>query len=220
MPAPARPVRPRDAASLVIYRERGNTREVLLGRRSDKARFKPGVYVFPGGGLEAHDHRVIPHSPLDSDIPPRIGVGNSVRRANALALAAVRETFEECGLVVGAPGDVGTNPSASWQAFRARGLAPPLGALRYLGRAITPAVQPIRFHARFFAVDARHVTGETDDTSELSDLQWVPVDQVRDLQVMPVTLLMLEALTRQLLGNDPRAAYLSTRQGKRLIEWI
>ena len=213
------PVRPRDAATLVIHRERDGAREVLMGRRSDKARFKPGVYVFPGGGLEPHDHRVIPHSPLSADIPPRAGVANSISRAHALALAAVRETFEECGLLVGAPGDVGANPSPSWQAFRERGLSPPLGALRYLGRAITPAVQPIRFHARFFAVDARHVCGQTDDTSELSDLQWVPIEQVRDLQVMPVTLLMLEALTRQLDGNDPRAAYLSTRQGKRLIAW-
>ena len=220
MQAQAKPVRPRDAATLVIHREADGGREVLLGRRSDKARFKPGVYVFPGGGLEAHDHRVVPHSPLPPDIPPRVGVGQALGRAQALALAAVRETFEECGLVVGAPGDIGANPSPSWQAFRARGVAPPLGALRYLGRAITPAVQPIRFHARFFAVDARYVSGKTDDTSELSDLQWVRVAQVRDLQVMPVTLLMLEALTRQLDNNDPRAAYLSTRQGKRLIVWV
>ena len=219
MQAQARPVRPRDAATLVIHRQRNGTREVLLGRRSDKARFKPGVYVFPGGGLEAHDHRVVPHSPLAADIPARVGVGSALSRAQALALAAVRETFEECGLIVGAPGDIGPNPSPSWQAFRALGLAPPLGALRYLGRAITPAAQPIRFHARFFAVDVHHVSGRTDDTSELSDLQWVPTAEVRDLQVMPVTLLMLEALVRQLDGNDPRAAYLSTRQGKRLIVW-
>ena len=216
----SKPVRPRDAATLVIHRDSPRGREVLMGRRSDKARFKPGVYVFPGGGLEAHDHRVLPHSALAPGIVPKLAVANSQTRGHALALAAIRETYEECGLLVGAPGDVGSNPSPSWQAFRTAGLSPPLGALRYLGRAITPSPQPIRFHARFFAVDDRHVSGQTDDTSELSDLQWVPVAQVKDLQVMPVTLLMLEALSRQLEDGDPRAAFLSFQHGRRQILWV
>ena len=215
-----RPVRPRDAATLVIHRPSARGIEVLMGRRSDKARFKPGVYVFPGGGLEAADARVQVHSALESSIPPRLAVGNSTVRAHALALAAIRETFEECGLLVGVPGDIGPNPHPSWQDYAQRGLAPPLGALRYLGRAITPSPQPIRFHARFFAVEERYVSGQIDDTHELGDLQWVPVKQVPDLNVMPVTLLMLEALARQLEQGDPRAAFLSFQHGRRQTLWV
>src|SRR5690606_27634792 len=120
----------------------------------------PGVYVFPGGMLEREDHRVRPVSGLAADIVPRIAVAGSQHRANALALAAIRETFEESGLVVGVPGDPGPSADPSWRALRARGIAPALAPLCYLGRAITPSIQPIRFHARFFAVDARHVSGE------------------------------------------------------------
>lgn len=216
----SQPVRPRDAATLVIHRPSPRGTEVLMGRRSDKARFKPGVYVFPGGGLEAADARVQAHSPLDAAIPPRLAVGNSVRRAQALALASIRETFEECGLVVGVPGAIGENPHPSWQDYARHGLAPPLAALRYLGRAITPSPQPIRFHARFFAVDERYVSGKADDTHELGDLQWVAVAEVPELNVMPVTLLMLEALTRQLEQGDPRAAFLSFQHGRRQILWV
>jgi 8-oxo-dGTP pyrophosphatase MutT (NUDIX family) len=214
------PVRPRDAATLVIHRESTLGLEVLMGRRSDKARFKPGVYVFPGGGLEAADRRVQGGSALHPSIAPRLAVGNSQERAHALALAAIRETFEECGLRVGVPGDIGDNPHASWQDYRRHGITPPLGELRYLGRAITPSPQPIRFHARFFAIDAKFVEGEADDTHELGDLQWVAVTAVKTLNVMPVTLLMLEALTRQLEQGDPRAAFLSFQHGKRQILWV
>ena len=214
------PVRPRDAATLVIHRESPRGTEVLMGRRSDKARFKPGVYVFPGGGLEAADRRVLVSSPLHHSTAPTLAVGNSQTRAQALALAAIRETFEECGLVVGVPGDIGEIPHVSWQDYRQRGVTPPLAELRYLGRAITPSPQPIRFHARFFAIDAQFVSGEADDTHELGDLQWVPVTAVKDLNVMPVTLLMLDALTRQLEHDDPRAVFLSFQHGKRQILWL
>lgn len=214
------PVRPRDAASLVIHRRGERGLEVLLGQRPTKARFKPGIYVFPGGMLEPADARVQPYSPLDPTIHAKLAVGASAVRGNALALAAIRETFEECGLMVGQPGDIGDNPLPSWQVFRQCGLAPPLGKLRYLGRAITPSVQPIRFHARFFAVAAEHVAGVAQDSGELGHIQWVPLSAVRELAVMPVTLLMLEALLRQLEQADPRAAFLSFQRGQRQILWV
>lgn len=216
----SRPVRPRDAATLVIHRQAAAGIEVLMGRRSDKARFKPGVYVFPGGGLEAADAKVQPHSPLDATIPPKLAVGSSPIKAQALALASIRETFEECGLLVGVPGEIGERPPLAWQDYARHGLAPPLGALRYLGRAITPSPQPIRFHARFFAIEERYVSGQAGDTHELGDLQWVPVAQVPDLNVMPVSLLMLESLSRQLAHGDPRAAFLSFQHGRRQILWV
>ncbi len=222
------PVRPRDAASLVIFRRRASSAaedptqaiDVLVGRRSDRARFKPGTYVFPGGGLERADHRVRPVSALDPGDVTRLAVGGSAARAHALALAAIRETWEEVGLMFGAPGDVGDNPSPSWQAFRNRGLAPALDRLAYLGRAITPSVQPIRFHARFFAAEVSDVHGEPRPSGELSDVQWVTLADTARLNLMPVTLLMLDALKRRLAAQDTRAAFLSFQHGRRQILWV
>jgi len=215
-----KPMRPRDAASLVIHRRAKGRIEVLMGRRSETARFKPGMYVFPGGGLERADHQVGTRSALAPSIVERLAVAGSTSRARALANAAVRETFEEVGLMVGEPGDIGSNPSPSWQVFQARGLEPPLGRLSYLGRAITPSVQPIRFHARFFAVDAAMAHGEPQPSGELHDVHWVPLTDVQRLDVMAVTLLMLEALSRQLHAQDTRAAFLSVPRGQRRIRWV
>lgn len=222
------PVRPRDAASLVIFRRRtpgasgdlARDVEVLVGRRSAHARFKPDTYVFPGGGLERADHRVRPVSALAADVVARLAVAGSPARAHALALAAIRETWEEVGLMFGAPGDIGENPSASWQAFRCRGLAPALDRLTYLGRAITPSPQPIRFHARFFAAEIADLHGDPRPSRELSDVQWVSLADTARLHLMPVTLLMLDALKRRLATQDTRTAFLSFQHGRRQIRWV
>ena len=215
-----RPARPRDAATLLVYRPGPKGMEVIMGRRSDKARFRPGVYVFPGGRLEAADHRITPLTPLPSPALPKLGAGESPRRAQALALAAIRETFEESGLIVGTQGDAGPSAHPSWEAIRARGFAPALHPLVYLGRAITPSVQPIRFHARFFAVEARYAHGELGGDSELEDLRWVPFEDVAQLEVMPVTLLMIESLNRYLAAPDThRSAFLRFQYGRRTISW-
>lgn len=222
------PVRPRDAASLVIFRRRPHANagdsaghvDVLVGRRSDRARFKPGLYVFPGGGLERADHRVRPTTALDPGVVARLAVGGSPARAQALALAAIRETWEEVGLMFGAAGDIGDNPSPSWQAFRTEGIAPALDRLAYLGRAITPSPQPIRFHARFFAADVTDVHGEPRPSGELSDVQWVSLADAARLNLMQVSLLMLDALKRRLEAQDTRAAFLSFQYGRRQILWV
>lgn len=221
MPDNEKAVRPRDAATLVIYREGARGLEVVMGRRSDKARFKPGVYVFPGGRLEAGDGRIAPLTSLAPHITPKIAVGGSEARARALALAAIRETFEESGLIVGAPGDPGASSNPAWAAMRARGFAPVLDKLHYLGRAITPSVQPIRFHARFFAVDACHVHGEFGGDSELSDLQWVPAREAENFEIMGVTLLMIESVQR--LVADPsgyKAPFLRFQYGRRQLDYV
>jgi 8-oxo-dGTP pyrophosphatase MutT (NUDIX family) len=221
MPDNERAVRPRDAATLVIYRHGPQGLEVVMGRRSDKARFKPGVYVFPGGRVEASDGRVISVTPLSPQITPKVAVGGSEVRARALALAAIRETFEESGLIVGAPGDLGTTSNPSWSAMRARGFAPVLDTLHYLGRAITPSVQPIRFHARFFAVDARHAHGEFGGDSELSDLQWVPASEAEKFEIMGVTLLMIESVQRLVADPDSyKAPFLRFQYGRRQLDYV
>lgn len=215
----ARPVKPRHAASLVIHRQGSHGTEVFMGRRHKQARFKPEVYVFPGGMVERADHAVHPVAGLDPAITEKLAVAGSHRRAQALAMAAVRETFEETGLILGAPGAIGPSRDSTWARFRERGLAPDLGSIGYLGRAITPSFQPIRFHARFFFVSADHLRGDIAPSEELEDLQWVSLSRRSSLRMMEVTELMLDTLVRRLSGEITTAPFLSFQNGRRITAW-
>ena len=153
---PAPPVRPRDAASLIVLRRGRRGLACLMGRRREDARFLPGFFVFPGGAVEGADRVARPASRLDLAHLGAMGVGGNAAAATALATAAVRETWEEAGVMIAAPGDVGAAPGATFDEMRRRGVAPALGRLVYLGRAITPARHSIRFHARFFLTLVGH----------------------------------------------------------------
>ena len=153
---PAPPVRPRDAASLIVLRRGRRGLACLMGQRREDARFLPGCFVFPGGAVEGADRAARPASRLDLAHLGAMGVGGNAAAATALATAAVRETWEETGVMIAAPGDVGAAPGATFDEMRRRGVAPALGRLVYLGRAITPARHPIRFHARFFLTLVGH----------------------------------------------------------------
>ena len=132
-------IRPRDAATLILHRSRNGVHEVLMGRRPRGSRFMPGVYVFPGGAVEKQDRRVRPATALTPKVTHSLKVGGSVARARAMAVSAVRETFEETGLMLGAPGDPQQADDPTWKAWSELGLAPDLAALDLVGRAITPA---------------------------------------------------------------------------------
>ena len=93
-------VRPRDAAGLVLLRGSGEEREILLGRRRRTARFLPGVYVFPGGGLELEDRRPSGFAERWHPLPEGLDRATH-RKAAALLRAAVRETLEETGVIRG-----------------------------------------------------------------------------------------------------------------------
>ena len=138
--------------------------------------------------------------------------------ARALAVAAVRETFEETGLLLGVAGDVGRVAGPSWAAMRALGMAPALNHLSYIGRAITPTDSPIRFHARFFLAQARHVAGKLAGSGELLDLRWVTLAQARRLPSIDVTEFMLEQGGHLLGGGKPRGrAPLFSYRGNRPV---
>ena len=154
--SPAPPVRPRDAATLIVVRHGRRGLVCLMGRRREDARFLPGCFVFPGGAVEGADRAARPASRLDLAHLGAMGVGGDAAAATALATAAVRETWEETGVMIVASGDVGAAPGATFDEMRRRGVAPALGRLVYLGRAITPARHPIRFHARFFLTLVGH----------------------------------------------------------------
>lgn len=138
-----KPVTPRDAATLILVRHGADGPEILMGQRSNRARFVPGSFVFPGGRLDAHDWDALPATPLSAPVA-KMGLRANAAKARALGMAAVRETFEETGLLLAADGDVGAADDETWREMRALGKAPDLSRLAYLARAITSPYSPIR----------------------------------------------------------------------------
>jgi 8-oxo-dGTP pyrophosphatase MutT (NUDIX family) len=186
-----RPVRPRDAASLVIIRGHGADTEVLMGKRARRHKFMPDMYVFPGGRLDAVD-RTAPVLKELPDKPMKRLINQSGERiARGLAVAAARETWEETGLVMGEVTD--------------QGLVPDLSGMDYLARAITPPPSPIRFHARFFITDAEQIAGGADaplgGSGELLDLAYRPLRESLEMPIADVTEFVLEEVMRRVRGT-------------------
>ncbi len=187
--APGDPLaRPRDAATLIVYRENAGVLEVLMGERHARHRFMPHRFVFPGGRIDARDSRVRCATPLAPGTSARLERRLGPARARAMAVAAIRETFEETGLIVGGPDpDPGRPPPRGWEGFFGAGFAPALGALAYVARAVTPPIRPVRFNARFFVVAHEHVTGEVRGSGELLGLKWFSVEQALTLELAQIT---------------------------------
>lgn len=156
-----------------------------MGRRAARHRFVPDHYVFPGGRVDRRDFGAAVRSPLRNDVQERLCASCRPRLAHALAVAAVRETWEETGLALG---------EVSGGALR-----PALDRLDYVLRAITPPQSPIRFHARFFAVEAEQLAGALQGNGELLDLGWRPIEACLRLPIVDVT----EFLLRRLLEGPP-----------------
>ncbi len=198
---------------MIVWRRGPEGPEVLMGRRSRRAAFVPDFFVFPGGRIDPLDRTIRPATPLDPAAVRRMGIRRNAALAEALAVAAVRETFEETGLLLAASGDIGEATHADWQHWKARGLAPPLHRLGYFGRAITSPISPIRFHARFFIVPAEALQGELGGSGELSELGYYPVaDVLARMPVVDVTEFMLNrvsAYAADPAGFDPRTPVFS-----------
>jgi 8-oxo-dGTP pyrophosphatase MutT (NUDIX family) len=197
----SRPTRPRDAAGLVLLRRRGAGREVLLGRRRATAKFLPGVYVYPGGRLDPEDRWESGFEERFAALPGGLDRATT-RLAHALLRAAVRETYEETGVLVGSPGRAKAEGTpAIWQAYREAGLQPAFHAARLFVRAVTPTFSRIRFHTRFFLMDATDLAiGEVRD-GELEDVGWVPLGEARRLPMVDVTEFVLDRAERELLES-------------------
>jgi 8-oxo-dGTP pyrophosphatase MutT (NUDIX family) len=206
-------LKPRDAATLMIVDRSGATPKVLLGRRNAKLKFMAGKFVFPGGRLEPGDKRMPVASELDSDAEARLmrKVQRPTRdRARGLALAAIRETFEETGLLLGKRQDsVPAVPEGPWKAFADAGVLPDLAALHFIVRAITPPRRPRRFDARFFAVDASAVAhtveGVVGADSELVELVWLTIVEAKGQDLPTITQVALDELEARVakgFGHD------------------
>jgi len=207
----ARPARPRDAATLVLVRTDRGAPRVLMGQRHAGHDFMPEKYVFPGGRLDPADHRIRPVRDLRPRVAERAARGGSRARARALALAAIRETFEEAGLVVGRPVErPPRSRSPRWRAYLERGVAPSLEGLDFVARAITPPGNPRRYDARFFMADARAIVGGPDAAlggdGELHHLHWVRVEEAQQLDLPEVTHLVIDEIARRLATPEPERA--------------
>ena len=200
----------RDAATLILLDRSDGPTKVLMGKRHAGHRFMPGKFVFPGGAVDAADRRMAVAGPLDERVSAALLVrtrARSAEYARALALAAIRETFEETGLALGVT-DLGAPPeppAGPWAAFAETGVFPTLEGFDYLARAITPPSRPKRFDARFFVCDARWIAhrgeGVVHAEAELTELVWVPLEDALTLDIPNITRTVLGDLAA--LGPGP-----------------
>jgi 8-oxo-dGTP pyrophosphatase MutT (NUDIX family) len=229
------PAAPRDAATVMVLRSTQRPPEVLGGyggsspretsldvgpdiqvlmlRRTAAMKFAPGAYVFPGGSVDSADYgaEVGWHGPSPAEFGARLGASAEVARA--LVCAAVRETFEESGvLLAGAPDGPLPAPSGpSWEADRMavasgtltlaellsrRGLVLRADLLVPWARWITPEGEPRRFDARFFAAalpDGQEAVGHE---AEADHVAWLrPADAVESAKAGEISLLPPTATT-------------------------
>src|ERR1700733_14273767 len=200
-------MRPRDAATLILVRMKGRTPEVLMGCRAAKSAFMPNRYVFPGGRVDPADAHVPIATPLDRHVKARLLKAASEQRARALGVAAVRETFEESGLMLAKPlkgGAPAKDYGEHWKGFLDKGMAPALDCLDLIARAVTPPGRPRRFNARFFMARAEDAPGEIRHSSELGDIRWGRPDGARELPLPTITGLILGEIGR-LVKEPPNA---------------
>lgn len=186
-------IKPRDAATLILVRFDGPLPRILMGQRHEGHAFMPNKYVFPGGRCEAADGHLPVANEGDSvtleKLKLRMGAKPSHRKARGVLVAALRETFEETGLLAGRA---------------TAGAAPDLTGLIYFARAITPPGRSRRFDSRFFVADARIVSNldapHSLENEELLQINWVTLAEALGLNLPSITrdiLLLLQPYLAQ-----------------------
>jgi 8-oxo-dGTP pyrophosphatase MutT (NUDIX family) len=222
---------PRDAASLVLVRRDGPAPRVLMGQRGEAARFMPSKFVFPGGAVDPGDRALAPAAPPPEACARRLAHRAEPGLGRALALAAIRETFEESGLALGAPDPAAAARAAwapeGWRRFLGLGLAPAADRLRFVFRAITPPSRPVRFDARFFLADAGDVFGDPDDfagaEAELAHLRWLTLAEARALDLPFITAVVLGEVEMRLglpAGADRPCPFFRHEGGRSFVDAI
>jgi 8-oxo-dGTP pyrophosphatase MutT (NUDIX family) len=238
---------PRDAATVVVLRNTGRPPEsapssigrdlqVLMLRRSAAMRFAPGAYVFPGGAVDQADYGadVGWQGPSAAEFGARLGAPPDV--AGALVCAAVRETFEESGvLLAGKPdgGPLAVPSGPEWEADRAamtsgaltlagllakRDLVLRADLLVPWGRWIAPEGEPRRFDARFFAAalpDGQEATGheaESDRIEWLRPASALAAAKAAEITVFPPTAAMLNSFASAVDAGHGLAGILGSRR--------
>ncbi len=206
------PTEPRHAATIVLTRDgveaAPGALEVYLLRRHDGMAFAGGMAVFPGGGVDQRDFdaHVAWAGPSPSAWAEQMGCDESLARA--LVCAAVRETFEESGVLFAGRSEddlVADTSAADWEADRValearelafsdflarRGLVLRSDLLRLWSTWITPVFEPRRFNTRFFVAALPPGQQTRDVSSESETVEWMPVREAIT-QVDEQRLLML-----------------------------
>jgi 8-oxo-dGTP pyrophosphatase MutT (NUDIX family) len=223
--------RPVDAATLILLDRSGSRPRVLLGLRHASQKFLPAKFVFPGGRVDPGDRRMPVYGMLDAESERRLAarmVRPSPTRSRALALAAIRETCEETGLIIGTR-EAGSPPEAlpqGWEPFGAAGIFPNLEALTFIARAITPPRRPRRFDTRFFMADVRdiahEVKGVVGPDSELTELRWLTFEEAKAADIPVITHTVLEEAEQRLAPGGQRrpVPFYYMRNGKFLHETL
>ena len=215
------PVTPRDAASVLLLRPAGGGGpgpaglEVYLLRRARSMAFAPGVSAFPGGSVDPRDaEEGVAWAGPDVQEWGR-ALGAPAALARALVCAAVRETFEESGVLLAGPSPaavVADTSGPDWEADRhalldhslslagflgRRGLVLRSDLLRPWARWITPVVEARRYDTRFFIAaippgqQTRHVGGEAEDVAWWQPDAAITAARRRELRLMPPTAVCL-----------------------------
>lgn len=199
--------RVRNAATVIVLRDRATAPAVLMGQRGANAVFMPNKYVFPGGAVDASDSDIALHAPIKEPCATRLTENSAPALVTALSVAAIRELWEETGQILGRPGQWRGPIPEDWQSFAATGHVPDASPLQFVFRALTPPGRPRRFDARFFLIDASDLASDIDDfsaaTDELSHLQWIPIEEVRRFDLPFITEVVLAEVNARL--DDPSA---------------
>jgi len=210
--------RPRDAATLIIIRQDGPKPRVLMGRRHGGHDFMPDKWVFPGGRIDRSDFRAPYATDVRPDVALKLDKLSPSGRGRALALTAIRETFEEAGLLLARSGP--SRPTVGpWREFLAQGVLPDLAAMDFIARAITPPMVPKRFDARFFMADAARLVSleRQADCGELDEIAWFELEDALALDLPTVTRFVLREVPARLKDPARPAPFLRfTRGGQNL----
>jgi 8-oxo-dGTP pyrophosphatase MutT (NUDIX family) len=238
---------PRDAATVVVIRSAGDGPaggrrdgggpgvEALMLRRTAAMKFAPGAYVFPGGSVDQGDYSadIGWHGPSAAEFGARLGAPAEVARA--LVCAAVRETFEESGvLLAGPPGGGSLSPSGpSWEADRLslvsgvltmaellnkRGLVLRADLLVPWARWITPEGEPRRFDARFFMAAAPEGQVASGHAAESDQIAWlnpaaaISAARAGEISLLPPTATTLNDLALAAASGGGPAEVLGARR--------
>lgn len=208
----ATPAEPRDAATVVLARPGDDGPEIYLLRRQASMAFAGGMCVFPGGGVDPRDfdHAVAWAGPSSAEWATRLGVDE--RMARALVCAAVRETFEESGVLLAGTAEevVADTTGDDWEADRTALEAREWSLTEFLERRAlvlrsdllgtwsgwtTPVFEPRRFRTWFFVAQLPEGQVTRDVSTEAVSVAWLPamtaVERAEqgDLFMMPPTYL-------------------------------
>ena len=196
----------RNAATVIVVRNKQDNPSVLMGQRGMNAAFMPSKFVFPGGAVDDQDLSINIKNSINEVCKNRLLKENKNGSWNALVAAAIRELFEETGQIIGLEQKWPDAPG-SWKDFAKTGYVPDASNMFFVFRAITPPGRPRRFDARFFLIQAEELQTNLDDFSmasdELSHLQWIPLTDTKNFDLPFITKVVLAEITGNLMNSGP-----------------